>query len=117
LVRSMHDCSEGGLGVALAEMAFSGGLGVTVRLDQVPYKGKAKRSDYVLFAESNSRLIVEVEPQNQNKFEQNLAGSVFKCIGRVEETPEFIVYDLNKQLCVNLYIDDLKKAWKEPLSF
>ncbi len=117
LVRSMHDCSEGGLGVALAEMAFSGGLGVTVRLDQVPYKGKAKRSDYVLFSESNSRLIVEVEPQNQKKFEQNLSGSVFKCIGRVEETPEFIVYDLNKQLCLNLYIDDLKKAWQEPLSF
>ncbi len=117
LIRSMHDCSEGGLGVALAEMAFSGGFGVTARLDRVPYKGKAKRSDYVLFAESNSRLVVEVEPQHQNKFEQHLAGISYNCIGRVEETPEFVVYDLNKQLCVNLFIDDLKKVWKEPLNF
>ncbi len=30
LVASMHDCSEGGLAVALAEMAFSGGLGIEV---------------------------------------------------------------------------------------
>ena len=90
---------------------------MTVRLDQVPYKGRAKRSDYVLFSESNSRLIVEVEPQNKKKFEQVLSGTVFKCIGRVEESPEFIVYDLNKQLCVSLYINDLKKAWKDPLSF
>lgn len=117
LVKAMHDCSEGGLAVALAEMAFSGGLGVTVRLDQVPYKGKAKRSDYVLFSESNSRIIAEVEPANQKKFEQVLSGTTFKCIGRVEASPEFVVYDLNKQNCVNLYINDLKKAWKDPLSF
>ena len=38
LVRSCHDCSEGGIGVAAAEMAFSGGLGVEVELGEVPYK-------------------------------------------------------------------------------
>ncbi len=32
LVRSCHDCSDGGLGVALAETAFSGGLGMAIDL-------------------------------------------------------------------------------------
>jgi len=115
LVRSIHDCSEGGIGVALAEMAFSGGLGVTARLDKVPFKGKANRDDTVLFSESNSRFIVEVDPKDQEKFEQHLKGVPFGLIGRVEETPEFIVYGLNKQVCVNTYIKDLKEAWQRPL--
>ena len=36
LVRACHDLSEGGLGVALAEMAFAGGLGADVSLEKVP---------------------------------------------------------------------------------
>jgi phosphoribosylformylglycinamidine synthase II len=117
LIRSIHDCSEGGLGVALAEMAFAGGCGVTARLDRVPYKGKAKRDDYILFSESNSRFIVEIDPVNQKKFEQVLTGVSFGLIGRVESTPEFIVYGTKKNVCVNTYISELKKAWKNPLNF
>jgi phosphoribosylformylglycinamidine synthase len=115
LIRSMHDCSEGGLAVALAEMAFSGGFGVTARLDKVAYKGKAKRDDAILFSESNSRFIVEVEPKNQKKFEQLLKGIPKGLMGRVEDTPEFIIYGLNQQVCVNTYIDDLKETWQQPL--
>ena len=115
VVRSMHDCSEGGIGVALAEMAFSGGLGVTVRLDRVPFKGKTNRDDTVLFSESNSRFIVEVKPEDQKKFKQALKGISFGLIGRVEDTPEFIVYGLKQQVCVNTYIQDLKESWQKPL--
>ena len=115
LIRSMHDCSEGGLAVALAEMAFSGGLGVTARLDKVAYNRKIKRNDVILFSESNSRFIVEVEPKNQKKFEQLLKGVSKGLIGRVEESPEFIVYGLDQQVCINTYIQDLKEAWQQPL--
>ena len=115
LVRSMHDCSEGGIGVALAEMAFGGGLGVTARLDKVPFKGKAERNDTVLFSESNSRFIVEVKPRDQKVFERLLQGISFGLIGRVEETPEFIVYGLKQRVCINTYIRDLKESWQKPL--
>jgi len=40
LVASCHDCSDGGLGVALAEAAFAGGLGMNIDLKDVPYRGK-----------------------------------------------------------------------------
>lgn len=114
-VRSIHDCSEGGLGVALAEMAFSGGFGATARLDQMPIKGKIQRNDVALFSESHSRFIVEVEPAKQKLFEKSLRGLPLGLLGRVEETPEFVVYGLNKDVCVNVHIDDLKEAWQAPL--
>ena len=115
MVRSMHDCSEGGIGVALAEMAFSGGLGITARLDKVPYQGKADRDDTVFFSESNSRFLVEVGPEDQKKFEQLLKGVSFGLLGKVEDSPEFIVYGLKQQVCINAYIQDLKEAWQKPL--
>jgi len=115
LVKSIHDCSEGGLGVALAEMAFSGMLGATIHLDKVPYKGDDVRSDKVLFSESNSRFVVEVTKADQIDFEKILEGITFGVIGQVEETPEFIVYGRKDEVCVNLYIQDLKEAWQKPL--
>ena len=115
LVASAHDCSEGGIGVALAEMAFSGGFGITARLDKVPFEAKAQRDDSVLFSESNSRFIVEVAPEDQETFERIMKNISFGLIGRVEKTPEFVIYGLKKQICVNAYIDDLKEAWQRPL--
>jgi phosphoribosylformylglycinamidine synthase len=115
LIRSMHDCSEGGLGVALAEMAFSGGFGVSARLDKVPVKGKVTRNDFVLFSESHSRFVVEVAPEKQKAFEKAMGGLPFAMIGRVEATPEFIVYGLDQKVCVNADIADLKEAWQQPL--
>lgn len=115
LVRSLHDCSEGGLGAALAEMAFSGGYGATVRLDKVPYKGKDKRNDTVLFAESNSRLIAEVGPKNQKEFERLFQGSACAVIGVVDQTPGLVVYGLAGEVCIHSTLDALKQAWQRPL--
>ena len=103
------------MGVALAEMAFSGDRGVTIRLDKAPYKGESKSNDMVLFSESNSRFIAEVRPKDRNSFEQLLKGIPFGLIGRVEDSPEFIVYGRDQKVCINTYIQDLKEAWQRPL--
>ncbi len=117
LVASIHDCSEGGIAAALAEMAFSGGRGITARADQIPYTGKVKRDDIVLFSESNSRFLVEVTKSYQQKFETLLAGVPFAAFGRVEKSPEFIVYGLQQEVCIAADIQDLKEQWKRPLAF
>jgi len=114
---SLHDCSEGGMGVALAEMAFSGGLGVTVQLKNVCYRGEVRRNDRVLFSESTSRFLAEVEPKKQKAFEKMMGSMACRCIGRVEKSPEFVIYGLDDRVCVNVLIDDLKKAWQGPLSW
>jgi phosphoribosylformylglycinamidine synthase II len=64
LVKSAHDCSEGGLAVALAECCFdpSGLSGAEVDLG--PHD---LRIDQVLFNESQSRIIISITPKNLEK--------------------------------------------------
>jgi phosphoribosylformylglycinamidine synthase len=59
LVESAHDCSEGGLAVALAESSFSKAIGCTV---SVSSQGVA--SEFVLFGEDASRIVVSCDPAN-----------------------------------------------------
>jgi len=115
LIRSAHDCSEGGFGIALAEMAFSGGFGVTARLDKVDYKDKLKDDVRILFSESNSRFVVEVEPENRRNFESAMKGISARLIARVEDSCEFVVYGVNQRPVINTTIDQLKEAWQAPL--
>ena len=115
LISSLHDCSEGGLVVALAEMAFAGGLGATVLLKKLPYKGKLRRVDILLFSESNSRLIAEVSPAHEKALAKVLKGVPFAKIGTVEASPEFVIYGLKDQPVINARIDELKEIWKSPL--
>jgi phosphoribosylformylglycinamidine synthase len=67
LVRSAHDCAEGGLAVALAESCLSatnGPLGAEIVLDR-----HGLRRDSLLFGESQSRIILSVKPANREKIE------------------------------------------------
>jgi phosphoribosylformylglycinamidine synthase len=59
IVHSAHDCSDGGLAVAIAESAFRGGIGVD-RLD-LPH-GLA--AHVALFAETQSRIVVSISPRD-----------------------------------------------------
>jgi phosphoribosylformylglycinamidine synthase II len=133
LIKAMHDCSEGGMGVAAAEMAFSGGLGMKLFLSEVPYgeriahsverreKLSAKRyplndrNDFILFSESNSRFIVEVTKKNQQRFEKALKGVTFGLIGCVANDKNFKIHGLDGKVCVNADIKELKEAWQKPL--
>ena len=117
LIRAMHDCSDGGLGVAAAEMAFSGGLGMELFLAEVPYKSKEKRDDFILFSESNSRFVVEVEKVNQKKFEKLLKGITFGLIGYISDKKYFKVHGLDSKICIQADIVDLKEAWQKPFNW
>lgn len=62
LVTACHDCSRGGIGVALVEMALSGNKGASV--DLTNYQGKM-RDDELLFSETNSRFILTTRDPNR----------------------------------------------------
>ena len=117
LVRACHDLSEGGLAVALAEMAFAGEIGAQVGLAAVPYEGGPGRDDFVLFSESNSRFVVEVEPGMKNAFEKALDGVAFAEIGRTTQGDELKIEGLSGEAVVSEKLADLKAAWKEPLAW
>jgi phosphoribosylformylglycinamidine synthase len=116
LVASCHDCSDGGLGVALAETAFAGGMGMHIDLKDVPYRGK-KRNDYILFSETASRFVVTIHPKDQNRFEKIMAGNVFSEIGFVSADGLFEVAGIKGRPIVKDKINRLKEAWQKPLNF
>jgi phosphoribosylformylglycinamidine synthase len=115
LVRSCHDCSEGGLAVATAEMSFAGGYGMELDLSLVPINEGVGRDDIILFSESNTRFIVEVQPRNQKEFEDAIGGIPYGCIGRVIENDVFTVLSQSGKKIISEKISDLKETWQATL--
>ncbi len=113
LVRACHDLSEGGLGVAAAEMAFTGGLGLEVDLSKAPVVAEM-RDDHILFSESNGRLLVEVEEGESRDFEAKMEGAVFARVGTVTSRHRLTVYDRGG-VVIDEPLDLLMSAWKTPL--
>jgi phosphoribosylformylglycinamidine synthase len=94
---------------------MAGGLGATVLLKKIPFKSKLRRDDVILFSESNSRLIAEVNPKNEKALIKIFKGLPIAKIGNVEASPELVVYGLKDQPVINAPIDELKEIWKSPL--
>ncbi len=115
MVRSCHDCSEGGLAAALAEMALAGGLGVEADLRGLPASTQQQSADVQLFSESASRYIVEVEPENVHAFSQLMLNLPFGEIGQVVEKPYLNIVDASGAVRINAEIKELKKAWQQSL--
>jgi phosphoribosylformylglycinamidine synthase len=115
LVGACHDLSDGGLGAALAEMAFAGGLGAKVRLEDVPLAEPVQRDDFILFSESNSRFVVEVSPEHRAAFEDLMAGAAVAVIGEVTDSGVLEVQGRDGHRLVTEPIADLKEAWQRPL--
>ncbi|MDY6916416.1 MAG: phosphoribosylformylglycinamidine synthase subunit PurL [Chloroflexota bacterium] len=115
LVRACHDCSEGGIGVAGAEMAFAGGLGMSIDLGRVPLGEPAGRSDFVLFSESNTRFLAEVAEQDRQRFEEVMRGVQFAHVGEVRKDGLFEVRGIKGDIVVAAPIAELKEAWRRPL--
>jgi len=114
LVASCHDCSDGGLGVALAETAFSGGLGMRIDLVRVPCEG-IDRDDVLLFSESQSRFVATVSPEKNAAFEAAMQGCDYGMVGAVIAEPVFIVNGLKGAKIIEENIGELKEAWQRPL--
>ncbi len=118
-VRSCHDCSDGGLAVALAETAFAGDLGLDIELARIPTPSASNQSmcpEELLFSESAGRFVVTVSPERREDFEFILAGCDFAEVGQVIGEKELRIENDNKALC-ELPINELKAAWKKTLDF
>lgn len=118
LVRACHDPSEGGLAVALAEMAFAGGLGATIDLDAVPgtVADGEQRGAVLLFSESNTRFVCEVAADAAADFEAQLDGVACARIGTV--TPQTTLHvEWAGRTLIDAELSVLKAAWQAPLDW
>ncbi|GAB4198982.1 MAG: phosphoribosylformylglycinamidine synthase subunit PurL [Roseiflexaceae bacterium] len=112
LVRACHDLSEGGLGVAAAEMAFAGGLGLALDLGAAPRDQGLDRDDLLLFSESPTRFLVELRPSDAAAFEAALAGLPCARVGSVTDTGELVITGLGGAEVLRAALAALKAAWQ-----
>lgn len=89
LLQSAHDCSEGGLFVALFEKALPRNLGFNIAF------AKDIRPDAFLFGEAQGRIVVTVKPQNARHLEKLLDAVPHSRIGTVTESNSMVVGKLN----------------------
>lgn len=98
----LHDLSDGGLGVALAE-ACLGGVGAQVRLPG------AGRKDALLFGESHGRAIISFEPEKLASVRELIGDVPMQLLGR--SGGERLVVDG----ILDLPITELDQAWRSTL--
>ncbi len=115
-VSACHDLSDGGLGVALAEVAFAGGLGMEINLGSVPIEDIA-RDDVLLFSESQGRFVVTVPGGRKSDFEEILTGHPAGEIGTVTADGMLTINGLSGDIILSESIEELRQAWLRPLNF
>ena len=105
LLVSSHDCSDGGLAVAVAECAFAGDIGVDLELNS-PHQ----REDVALFGEAPSRVVISATAADWAAAEDRAAaaGVPLRALGRVGG-------DRLRLGQVDVSLDEAYRAWDQGL--
>lgn len=112
-IRTAHDCSEGGLGVALAEMCIGGRRGAMIDLDGLGLDGADTFGQ--LWGESLGRIVIGVEAMHEAEVCNALEQHGLTLIGLVVEGGRLVVEDGFDAL-IDVAVDDMVEAWKAPLA-
>jgi phosphoribosylformylglycinamidine synthase len=108
LIDFVHDCSKGGIGTALAELAISGNIGIDIDLKKIP--NRCKRDDFLLFSETHSRFIIgSSNPDKIKRFMRNRKCS-FSEIGQADSSMSLNIHNSGKEV-INLSIIDLASRY------
>ncbi|MFL6484620.1 MAG: phosphoribosylformylglycinamidine synthase subunit PurL [Nitrososphaera sp.] len=107
LVSCIHDCSKGGIGVALAEMAISGSTGFKVQLDSIP--SSCKQMDELLFSETHSRYIIATKDPEEVHKVLSAKGIRFAKIGRT--TPTYVEFRKEERKIIRLSLKQLESKY------
>jgi phosphoribosylformylglycinamidine synthase len=112
IVKSAHDCSEGGLAVALAESCISKKskmLGATVELDD------KIRKDALLFGEAQSRIVVSMPKSKLAALEKIAKRHSVRCkvLGKVGG--KRLVIKSGRSTLIDLPVSKLSEAWRNAI--
>ncbi|MBO5490660.1 MAG: phosphoribosylformylglycinamidine synthase [Desulfovibrio sp.] len=114
-IAACHDCSDGGLAVALAEMCIGGRLGARVNLDAVPAL-EAMNLTELLYSESAGRLLVSVRPDLAVLLDAVARWQVCARIGEVTDTGRLTMTSGDSVLA-DAPVDELARAFKATLDW
>jgi phosphoribosylformylglycinamidine synthase len=110
LVDSVHDCSDGGLAVALAEKSFAKGAGarVNLALGGLP-------AEFVLFGEDASRILLSCDPENVARIQHASEKHGIAAAVLGETIPERLEISLDGRIMVSAAVPELKQAYEGAL--
>lgn len=110
LIDFVHDCSKGGIGTALAELAISGNLGINIDLKKIPTS--CSRHEYLLFSESHSRFIIGTSQPDRLKRILSKRKCIFSEIGKTDPTKTLNLHYSGKEI-INISNDDLIRNYNK----
>ena len=110
LIRTAHDCSEGGLAVALAEMCIGGRCGAFIDIDGIGTGDAFTR----LWSESLGRIVVSVEAEHELAFVEMMEGADIHLIGMVSSSSELLIEDGYDTL-IQADVEEFTQSWKGAL--
>jgi phosphoribosylformylglycinamidine synthase len=109
-VESVHDCSDGGLAVALAESAFPKAVGAEIDLNSTGTLG-----EFVLFGEDATRVVISCDPKKSESIKRMAVkwGLRAERIGRT--IPEKLVIKVDGAIAVSAAVSELRGLWDAAL--
>ncbi len=118
LVSSAHDCSEGGLAVALAECCISNSgkeRGAIIELEAFP-EILSIRMDALLFGETQSRILISCHPRNFAGIQRVARRNKVPCARLGVVTGDRLTIRREKERVLDLSLKKLGKNWRKGLS-
>ena len=118
LVAACHDCSDGGLAAAVAEMAIGGGVGARLALGDVPVEGdgagwsQAQRDLAIAFTESSGRFVCEVPAAAVDRFAEAMKSVPWAWIGDVIDGGRLEIVPTDGGAATAIPVDRLARAWR-----
>ena len=110
LVRTAHDCSEGGVAIAIAEMCIGGRCGAAIDIDgpgEADIWGR-------LWGESLGRILVGVKQENREEFLSIMKGNSITYMGETTDGDELSIWD-GDDLIVEANVEEMTSTWKGSL--
>ena len=112
LLNSAHDCSDGGLAVAIAECCFSS-LGRDAVGARIDLQNSDLSNEALLFGETPSRIVVSFSPERLDRISTIADGCPFEVIGSVGGSD--LSFAISDTQAIETSVDSLESAWKDSL--
>ncbi len=113
LLNSAHDCSDGGLAVAIAESCFSS-LGRKAIGAEIDLNSNGLATEALLFGESPSRIIISFAPQNEDYIKKLVTDCPFTIIGSVKD--DVLRIEIEGREVILSPIANLESVWESSLA-
>ena len=116
LIRSAHDCSDGGLAITLAECCFGGGVGAEISIEGVSVSSDARINEAAtLFGESASRVIVSLPSDNVTEVLQHAAAARVPARVVGETGGNLLRIAVDGRVAVDMPVSDAERVWSSTI--